>query len=260
MKILQIISLILFLYAQSYGAVVVLNGLTHVHSMDAGSVITGKIHIRNNSKKESRVIVYKQDLMANCAASITYQDINSHPHSLANWLKTNVDETLLAPNEEYMINYTITIPKEQAQKGTYWTVLMVEGAEPIREEANNGIQVNSKVRYAVQVIADLGAYESPKMTFENVSYKKNDTAVNNIEILIKNMGNYSAKVQLLLEIHDAQGEKIKTFEGLSKRVYPNHCNTYQIEVKDLPKGKYEGVLIADNGKDLFGSNISLEIE
>jgi hypothetical protein len=53
---------------------------------------------------------------------------------------------------------------------------------------------------------------------------------------------------------------LKTFDGQSKRIYPKNCNVFTIEIKDLPKGKYEGILIADNGKDLFGSNISLDIE
>lgn len=260
MKILQLFTLICLLNAPLYGSILVLNGLTHVHSIGKGNTISGKIQIKNSSSRESRVIVYKQDLLADCANSITYEDVNSHSYSLANWLRTNVDEKLLAPNEEYELRYTITIPDSQVQQGTYWSVLMVEGADPVKEEANNGIQVNSKVRYAVQVLADIGNYENPKLTFENVEYKKSDSKDKTISVLIKNTGQYSAKVSIALEIYNSKGEKIKTLEGLAKRVYPNNCNMFSIEINDLPKGKYEGILVADNGKDLFGSNISLDIE
>jgi hypothetical protein len=32
-----------------------------------------------------------------------------------------------------------------------------------------------------------------------------------------------------------------------------------VKLLDLPLGKYTGIIMADNGKDLFGSNLSLEI-
>ena len=259
MKKFTFILLLLTINFRLSASVMILNGLTHVHSTTAGSQVTGKIIVKNESSKETRILIYKQDLIPSCGKSIDYTEINKHDRSLGKWLQTNVDEKILLPNQEYTIHYTINIPKELAQKGTYWAVLMVEGADPIKEENTNGMHVNSKVRYAVQVLADVGGFESPKLTFEDVRYEGQENTGKMIKVKIKNDGVFSAKTKITLEIFSNKGDKIKTFEGLQKRIYPNLCNDFEIVLKDLPKGKYEGVIIADNGKDMFGSNVTLDV-
>lgn len=242
----------------------VLNGLTHVHTGEAGSIITGKIKIRNDSQKDSRILLYKQDLMLSCGNTsvFEYKEINTNPKSMGSWLKVNVDEKILSPHEEYDLSYSINVPKNITQKGSYWTVLMVEGADPIRESENQSLQVGSKIRYAIQLITELGNFESPKLQFENVEYRKgvNATSNNIVQVKLKNIGQYSAQTKVLLEIYDAKGTKLKVFQGSIRRIYPNLCNVFELEIKDLPKGVYDGIIIADNSKDLFGSNVSIKIE
>ena len=264
MKKTSILLLLLLFHIafNSFSGVTILNGLTHVHSGDAGSVISGKIKIRNDSFKETRIVIYKQDLLLSCdkSAIFEYRDINTNPHSLGNWLKINVDEKILAPNEEYDLNYIINVPKNFNQNGSYWTVLMIENAEPIKEQNSQMFQVGSKVRYAVQLIAEIGNYESPPLQFENVEYKKGINAANYIQVKLKNTGNYSTQTQVNLEIYDSKGDKIKAFQGTLRRIYPNLCNVFELEINGLSKGSYDGVIIADNGKDLYGSNVSIKID
>jgi hypothetical protein len=137
---------------------------------------------------------------------------------------------------------------------------MIENAEPIKEQNNQVFQVGSKVRYAVQLIADIGGLESPKLQFENVEYKKGVNTANYIQVKLKNLGSYSTQTQVQLEIYDAKGTKLKVFQCAPRRIYPNLCNVFELEIIGLPKGTYDGVIIADNGKDLFGSNVSIKIE
>ncbi len=263
MKKISILLLLFFSSLKTFSSIVILNGLTHVHSGDAGTRIDGKIKVRNDSSKENRIIVYKQDLVLSCdnTSIFEYKDINSNPRSMGSWLQVNVDEKILAPHEEYDLNYTINVPKSINQKGSYWSILMIEGADPIRKEDNQALQVGSKIRYAIQLITEIGSYESPKLQFENVEYKKGVNANPNIvQIKLRNTGLYSAQTKVLLEIYDSKGKKLKVFQGSLRRIYPNLCNVFELEIKDLPSGMYDGVIIADNSKDLFGSNVSIKIE
>ena len=263
MKKTSILLFLLFTSIQSFSGVVILNGLTHVHSGEAGSQISGKIRIRNDSPRENRIILYKQDLILSCdnTSIFEYKDINTNPRSMGSWLKVNVDEKILGSQEEYDLSYSITIPNNVTQKGSYWTVLMIEGADPIREPESQSFQVGSKIRYAVQLITELGSFESPKLQFENVEYKKGaNTTSNVVQVKLRNIGQYSAQAKVVLEIYDSKGTKLKVFQGSVRRIYPNLCNVFELEIKDLPKGVYDGVIIADNTKDLFGSNVSIKIE
>jgi hypothetical protein len=255
-----ILFFLLVLSSHLFAAIQILNGLTHVHATAAGGQINGKVLLKNESAKEARILIYKQDLIANCGNAISYTALNTHNRSLGNWLQTNVDEKTLAPYEEYTLHYTINLPKDSIQKGTYWSVLMIEGADPIREENTNGMQVNSKVRYAIQVLADVDGFESPKLSFEDVKYDAKEKGNKTLKVRIKNDGLCSARTKVSIEIFSDKGVKIKAYEAVQKRIYPNLCNEFDLLLDDMPKGKYEGVLIADNGKDIFGSNITLDVE
>ena len=244
----------------SYAGIQVQNGLTHTHSGIAGNVMTGKIRVKNVGKKEEKILIYKQDLSLSCNGSSDYNEVGNNTRSSGNWIQTNIDEKVIGINEEYDIIYTITIPNTPDLSGTYWNIIMVEGVDPIKEEADKGVKVSSRIRYAIQMIVDVGTFQSPQLAFENFAYKKNHAGNQIINVQLANKGDYASKTKLTLEVYGANGEKLKVIESQSKRLYPKKCNDFELELKDLPVGKYEGIVVADNGKDLFGANISISIQ
>lgn len=241
-------------------SVVILNGLTHSHSIPTSETrVQGLIKIKNEGGKDSRILVYRQDLVSECDQSSTYPSAGSHSRSLGEGLKTSIDERVIAANEEYDVRYAIE-PDKARLPGTYWEVVMVEVADPVREEAHNGIRVNSKVRYAIQVIVDVGAAEGPALSYEKVSYDKVSAEQAMLKVVLKNNGTFGVRTNVILEVYDGNGIKLKTTQPSSRMLYPGYCSTFEIPVTDLPKGKYDCVIIADTKKDLFGSNISLQVE
>ncbi len=241
-------------------AIVILNGLTHIHSLDGGQKISGKIVVRNQSNKPARLLVYKQDIIANCSSSISYVDSASMPYSLSPYLTTSIDEKVLAPNEDYTLFYNIDVPKEKLADASYWSVLMLEGADPIQEVQPNGVNVNSIVRYAIQIIGDYGKFESPKLNFEDIKIITNVDSIKVITMRIKNDGLFTTSAKVMLELYNPSGEKVKVLHAIRKRIYPSSCIDFEIELNQLDKGIYDGIIIADNGKDLFGANVSVDID
>lgn len=261
MKLIFRIFLVIFLQGNVFASVVIVNGLTHTHSLaDASSSTQGTIRIKNEGSKESRILIYRQDMVPECNKSASYPDANSHVRSLGNGLSTNVDEKVLSANEEYDIRYLINLEKDKSKAGTYWEVIMVEVADPIREETKGGVQINSKIRYAIQVVVDVGSFEAPKISFENVVFDKVSAKNSFLKVKLKNESAFGARTSVILEIYDSQGNKLKTTAPDSRMLYPGYCSTYEIPVNDLLSGKYDCVIVADTGKDLFGSNISVQVE
>lgn len=260
MKLFRILLLLLF-PAHLHASVIIVNGLTHVHSLkDAAAIEQGVIRVKNEGAKDSRILVYRQDLILACDQASTYLAPGSHSRSLGNGLKTNIDERNIAANEAYEVRYTIELDKAKAETGSYWEVIMIEVGEPVHEEPKNGVQVNSKVRYAIQVIVDVGTFEGPKLTYEKAGYDKVAVKQGMLRVTLKNNGRFGARTNLILEVYDSSGNKLKNTEPNTRMLYPGNCSTFEIPVNDLPAGKYDCVIIADTGKDLFGSNISLQVE
>jgi len=252
--------LFFFISMQSFGTIVVLNGLTHQHTGSDGSIITGKIKLKNDGEKSEKFGAYKQDMLFSCGKNEVFSSTETHDRSLKNWLKTSVDEKSLAGGEEYELSYTINIPRQVDKKGTYWVVIMIEPGDPVSTSEKNGLNIASKVRYAIQILVDLGSFEAPKMTFEDINLKKTQISSRLVEVQLKNEGQFAVRTKMQLEIYDAKGQKIKTLDAHPRRVFPEKCSNFEIEVSDLPKGKYDGVLVADNSKGLIGSNLTIEIE
>ena len=236
----------------------VLNGLTQIHKLQLGRQISGKLVLKNESTKEARIVIYKQDLMAPCGEQVGYFPVNSHAKSMADWVKPAVDERILAPNEEYTLFYTIDVPNKTIENGSYWSVLMLEAADPLKEDQTQGVQVNSVIRYAVQLIGEMGTMEYPPLSIEKVDTDKEDKSVM-LRVTVRNTGKFSTLGKIQLEVYNEKQEKVKLLQSITKRIYPGNCNQMEVDLSDLKKGKYECILVVDNGRDLYGSNVNLEL-
>jgi hypothetical protein len=199
----------------------------------------------------------------NCESGVTFSPDLINKNSLRPFLKTSVDERVLQPEEEYVVFYDINLTNSNLETGTYWSILMVEGAEPISEQTEGDIQINSVIRYAVQVIADVGVFKGPEISFSKVEFEGFTDSLQTDQKIIKvklhNAGDFSARIGLTLELYNSQGETVKTVQGENKRIYPGGCSEFALVVDELQPMPYNGVIIADSGTDLFGANISFEV-
>lgn len=260
----SLFSFIIFLFLSTYAHadVVILNGLTQEFKGIGGNTLSGRIKMRNDGATPEKMKIYKEELILICGQESTFKDTIPHEKSMTTWLNTNVNEKIMDGKEEYDIVFEFTIPVG-TKSGSYYTMLMVESDEPIPSvDSKSKITINTKVRYGITVLVHVGTYESPSLVFENISIEKQNDNKQAIKILLKNTGTYSAVTKLVVEIY-SNGEKIKTFSeqmGQIGRVYPDKCRKYETIIADLPKGKYDGIVVADNGTDLFGSNITLLVE
>lgn len=259
MRLYNLLYLLLFVSSNSFASIVILNGLTHTHEIANGNVITGKIQVQNNGKKEAKILIYLEDLLVSCDKQVDYAKINSHNRSLGEWISMNVQEKIIQSNEVYEISYSISMPKDVKYSGSYWSAIMIEGVDPIKEDIEKGVKIDSKIRYALQIIANVGNIENSKISFENIGFTKKDSTIQQLNVKLKNNGAFVSNTKLSIEIYDNSGKQLKTIESSLRRIYPEKCNDFEILIKDLPKGTYNGVLIADNGKDLYGANVTLEI-
>ncbi|MGR3812148.1 hypothetical protein [Jiulongibacter sp. NS-SX5] len=255
-KYFVILILLLLSAPLSFGSIVIKNGLTHVHSLTKGGEDTGKIIVKNESDKATKILIYKLDLIAECGQKIAYTPHEDFKYSLEDWLSMTIEEKVLEANEEFTFFYQLNAP-ENAENGSYWSMIMVEGTDPYTELQPNGVSVNSIIRYGIQVVADLGTKEISSLMIADIQMP--ETEVPSLEVQVRNEGEYSEKVRLYLEVYNNEGEQIATIKGLSRRVYPRMCSDFTLPLETLEEGSYEAVLVMDNGKDLFASNVSLDI-
>src|ERR1035437_6673234 len=123
--------LFIFLPLISTASVEVLGSLKHIHNGKPGDVIKGEIKIQNNDNTDQEVKVYQTDLLYNLQDNTFYDEPGSHKRSNAHWIQYSPKSVILKAKEVRIIQYEITLPQNDSLKGTYWSILMIEGVVPI---------------------------------------------------------------------------------------------------------------------------------
>jgi hypothetical protein len=256
-KLFLLVSFILT-YTFSSANVVVLNGLTHIHKSPSGNIITGVVKLKNTKNTEQRVIIYFNDLFQECGKETILTTDSTHLNSISKWFSTNINERVLKANEEYELLYTINIPNDVELKGSFWGVLMVEIEKPIKEdELEYGVKLESKVRYGIQIIADINERVPSELEFYNVEIDEVDSS-KIINVDVQNNGIFFVQPTLILEVFNEDGEQAKKLEVKFKKIYPNSCKAFSLDISDLPKGTYTAVLVADYGENMFAIDLEFE--
>lgn len=253
-----IIIIIVLLQQFTFSNVVVINGLTHVHKSSSGEIISGVIKVKNTSNIEQRITIYFNDMLQECGKETVLTTQFSHERSIAPWFSTTVNERVLTPFEEYELIYTINVPEQVDLSGSFWGVLMVEVEKPIKEDQlEHGVKLESKVRYGIQIIADINKPTPSELDFYNVVIDdKGSSKLINVDV--QNKGSFFVQPNLILEVFNENGERTKREEVPFKKIYPNSCKSYSIDITDLPIGKYTATLVADYGQNIYAIDLEFE--
>ncbi|SOE22178.1 hypothetical protein SAMN06298216_2628 [Spirosomataceae bacterium TFI 002] len=242
------------------GTIVVSSGLTVIQNIPSKGYKEGVIILKNTGNRSESFRCYLNDLTTNCDGEVFYKESGENPSSLAPFLTTSVTEATLTPGEEYELVYKVDLSKSDLENGTLWSLLMVEVVKPISETVTDGgFAVGSKIRYGIQIISNIGNQEDPEMNFTQVKLGKDLDQNSVLEASLENSGKFIALPKVEIQIFNSKGEKVRDLNVISKKIYPQNCQKFQVPIHDLSEGKYKAVLFAEYLESTIGLNIDLEI-
>ena len=243
-----------------FSSVIISNGLTHNLDVSSKSIKEGKVILKNIGDKPQAIKVYFNDLTSDCKGKIDYVKPGENLRSLYPFINVNNTDYTLQPGEEYELSYRIDLTKSDIENGSLWVLLMVEVVDPVsKTTTSQGFEIGSKIRYAVQLIANIGQKNAEAISFSNVKIAKDINEQRVLEASLENGGKYMAIPNVNIQIFDEKGLKIKDLTVPSKKIYPQNCQSFSLPLADLPKGKYQAVLLAEYLEESIGVNIDLEI-
>jgi hypothetical protein len=159
------------------------------------------------------------------------------------------------------IEFEIQIPSEVSLKGTYWSVLMVEGiTPPDTTKSEGGVKINTAIRYAIQIVTNIGNTGKRDLQFIDLQLtKENEISV--LNVAMENIGERLLKPELRLELFDEEGNTAGLIKAEPRKTYPGTSIKSSLQMEAIKPGVYNAVLVADCGDDsIFGTNLSLEIK
>ncbi len=257
-----IVSTFFIVYSISgYSSIVVLNGLTHERTANKGESYKGTIEIQNTAQIESSVKIYLRDYLFNHEGENRHDLPGTLERSNSDWITFNPDLMNLAPGEKATIDYEVKIPENNLLKGTYWCVIMVEGIiPPDTAKIHNGVTINTAIRYAVQIVTNIGNTGTSDLQFLKLEVNKQDQN-NFLDVVIENTGERELKPEIALELFDEKGNSSGIIKAERRKTYPGTSIKTSLNLEGIKPGKYTGVLVADCDEDhVFGTNVSFDIE
>lgn len=251
--------ILIFFSANTYGNIVVLNGLTHENSALPGETYRTQIEIQNVSKFEKGVRIYQKDYWYSYNGETRHDEPGTLERSNAKWVTFQPELVNLAADEKAVINVEITIPDSSDLKGSYWSVIMVEGIVPPDTVASKGVSITTSIRYAVQLISNIGNTGSTELGFAGLELTKQEET-NVLNVFVENKGEQILKPELSLELFDEAGNSVGIIKAEKRKTLPGTSIQISLQLVGIKPGEYSGVIIADCGNEnLFGTNVSFEI-
>ncbi|MEM1123092.1 MAG: hypothetical protein AAGJ18_21800 [Bacteroidota bacterium] len=242
----------------AFASIVILNGLSHTHEIKAGEIYSGQIIIQNTEVEEQAVNLYLRDYLFYKSGEIKYDEPGEQARSNTQWVKLSPAYVVLSPREKKIISYEIAVPQLLSDKGTFWSVVMLEGVQKRTEQSTAAqLKINTKVRYAVQLITNVSAEAKKYLRFDGVklaTIKDKPYVVVDVE----NTGDYLLSPHISLEIFDQTGQSMGVFKSDKRKTFPSTSLRFKLPLENIPRGNYKALLLADCGdRNVFGMNLDL---
>jgi hypothetical protein len=261
LKILFLVGILLvFIPFISHSNIIVLNGLTHENQAQPGDSYRGTIQIQNASEKMKSVRIYQRDYWFSYTGESKHDPAGTMERSNADWISFNPELLNLGPNETTEVTFEVTVPQDSLA-GTFWSVIMVEGIiPPDTTNYSSGVTINTAIRYAVQVVTNIGETGTSDIQFLGMELGKEEET-NLLYVALENTGERMLRPELALELFDDSGNSLGVLKAERRKTFPGTSVMITLRLEGIKPGNYNGVLVADcNDDHVFGTNVSFEIE
>ena len=229
------------------GEILVAGDLLREFTLKPGASYQGEIVVKNPGDEPTGFEVSKSDYLYYADGSNEYPPPESIERSNASWISFSLPpEVTIQPEEEFPLNFEITVPEDPSLVGTYWSTIMIQSPRPPDEEQQEGVGVRQVIRYGVQIAVHIGDTGERKIDLLEVKRLRSD-GKKSIQVNVKNVGQHAVSPIARAELYDDSGKQYGPFKGTEYMIYPGCSVSYKVALEDVPDKKYEGVIIIDNG-------------
>jgi hypothetical protein len=244
------------------GDLVISGTLTHEFLVAPGAGSAGTVVVENPNDEAQEVAVTQTDYSFGAEGTTQFGVPGSVPRSNAGWIEVSPHRFLIPPHQSATVNYAIRVPVNPALAGTYWSVLMFEpvdsdspGAPAARPPL---LGLNQVLRYAVQIVTQLGDTGTRQLTFEKVQLPGPGQKA--LVVDARNTGERWLRGALWVELYRRDGSLAGRFEAAQQRMYPGTSVRYHVDLAGIEPGSYKAVIAVDcGGDDVFGASLSVAL-
>ncbi|MCH8920477.1 MAG: DUF916 domain-containing protein [Chloroflexi bacterium] len=178
------------------------------HKLTAGETLEDAAIVQNNGDVTATARVYLADGVTSINGGTAFTHEGFQTHGTANWLTLESEEITLAPGEEGIVSFTISVPAGTSP-GEYVAGLVVQG-EADAQAGNAGFTVNVVKRSAVAVLVDVPGARLAELEITGVGLDQQNENGSVFIVDVRNTGNILLKGTGLIVIEDGNGTELAT--------------------------------------------------
>jgi hypothetical protein len=233
-----------------------------------GETYSSVFSVVNASAEPQQAKVYQTDYLTNAAGTNTYGSAGTSPRSNGAWVTVAPSTLVLPPHSSREVTISVTVPADRSLSGSYWSMVMVEGVPRGSAESTlpggttRQVQaaVVTHIRYAVQVITQVGATTKPVATFEAPAVRNVSDGTKELQVDVANSGIRSFAPAFTLEVYAPDGTRVTRAEASREILYPGTSLRQRFRLGALAAGTYRALVTLDAGDDtVFGAQYTLKL-
>jgi hypothetical protein len=241
-----------------------MSNLVEERTASPGERYAGRITVRNTTNQQQNARIYQTDWNFAADGTSHTDEPGSSKRSNAPWIHPQMARLSIAPGAEVTIAYSVDVPARDSLRGTYWSMIMIEGTDApagavaATRDGRGGVGIGSVMRYAIQVATHIGGTGSRVVQFTGVNAVANADGTAAVNLDVVDTGERGYRPLLWIEVFDASGvlrAKGKQQRGL---LYPGTSLRQHFDLGALPHGTYKALVFADTGVEpVFASQLAL---
>jgi hypothetical protein len=220
------------------------------HTASPGDSYTGTIQVRNLTSDPQPVRIYQTDYTFFADGTSHFDPVGSVPRSNAKWITPATSSIIVPPLGEMIVGYTVRVPLGDSLAGTYWSMIMLEGAVNAGgPKAKGQLAIGSIMRYAVQLATHIGGSGSRKILLSRQSVSAADDGSHSLELEVTNVGERGYRPLLWIELYDDKGKLQTKSQQQRGLLYPGTSVKQRFDLGKTGDGNFKAVVFADTGDD-----------
>lgn len=243
-----------------FASVEVIGSLKQVFNSNPGEVVKGQIKIQNNDPTDQEVRIYQTDFLFNSKDQTFYDEPSKLKRSNAGWINYSPKTVVLKSKESRMVDFEITVPKGDSIIGSFWSVIMVEGVEPIDPNQKGDLSIRTATRYAVQIVNEINDRGKGLLKFADPTLVKSEDGKKLfLAVDIQNEGEHYISPEVSMELYDSAGNLVKKITAPKRGLYPTTSTRFKLDLEGIPSKKTYSAMIVAAGSDddVFGLEYTL---
>lgn len=233
--------------AQQAGRGIGLSPLNYEITANPGDTITNEIKVFNPSQGTIGVKMEIEDFAVEGEEGrVKLEPAETETYSIAQWLLIDPLDFVLAPGEQKMVSFTITVPQSAEPGGHYGSILA--STRPLEGGPSSGAGVASRV--GALVLLSVTGQVSEGLTVKDFTAPLySEYGPINFSTRFENSGSVHVKPRGFITITNWLGQQTAVLEIPQRNVLPNSIRKIEVPLnaKRLWAGKYTATLTVSYG-------------